>query len=243
MLIGGFYGLALWVLFHRWRTGRSAPQFVAGLFPTALLFVTVPIPLGGWTLIQGFRQIATQGFGGVREVAMFCLAIARDSLLATVAFLMAVLVTVALQFVAAAADRQSPKHDGTPDSGRGTWRRVVLAASTLLIVPIGVLGCVAQGTLRLVMHAAALAPMAAETGRGTSETVARQALLAVSAGGILTALVGFSAMMNFVAVWSGTASESLRRYFWAVLVMVSVLAVWDVAQLMVDVNAFQSALR
>jgi uncharacterized membrane protein YuzA (DUF378 family) len=84
--------------------------------------------------------------------------------------------------------------------------------------------------------------MAAETGRGTSETVARQALLAVSAGGILTVLVGLFAIMNFVAAWSGTASESLRRYFWAVLVIVSVLAVWNVAQLMVDVNSFQRAL-
>lgn len=245
VLVGGFYGLGLWVLFHRWRTGRSAPQFVAGLFPTALLFVTLPIPLGGWALVQGFQRIAQQGVGGVREVATFCLPIARGSLLATVGFLIALLVTAFLQQVAVLADKESPRLDHGHDSGQGSWRSVILFASTLLVVPVGLLSYVAQGMLRLIINNAVVPGtlMTAEIARRTSETLARQALLAIVSGGGFTVLLGIFAITNVAAAWSGTASDSLRRYFWAVLVIVSVWAVWDLAQLIGDVNAFQRALR
>jgi hypothetical protein len=245
VLVGGFYGLGLWVLFHRWRTGRSAPQFVAGLFPTALLFVTLPIPLGGWALVQGFQRIAQQGVGGVREVATFCLPIARGSLLATVGFLTAVAITATLQLFAMDVDSQTPRLDHGPESGLGLWRRVILFASTLLVVPVGLLSYVTQGTVRLIMRSAVVpgALVTADTMRETSETISRQALLAIVSGGGLTVLLGIFAITNVAAAWSGTASDSLRRYFWAVLVIVSVWAVWDLAQLIGDVNAFQRALR
>jgi len=218
---------------------------VAGLFPTALLFVTLPIPLGGWALVQGFQRIAQQGVGGVREVATFCLPIARGSLLATVGFLIALLVTAFLQRVAVLADKESPRLDHGHDSGQGSWRSVILFASTLLVVPVGLLSYVAQGMLRLIINNAVVpgTPMTAELGRRTSETLAHQALLAIVSGGGLTVLLGIFAITNVAAAWSGTASESLRRYFWAVLVIVSVWAVWDLAQLIGDVNAFQRALR
>jgi hypothetical protein len=76
-LVAGFYFTGLWWLFRQWRSGRSSGQFVLGLLPTALLFLTVPIPITVWELMQGFQRIGEQGLGGLAVVAPFCLGIAR----------------------------------------------------------------------------------------------------------------------------------------------------------------------
>jgi hypothetical protein len=96
-LAAAFCGLALWLLFNRWRTGRSAAQFVVGIFPAALLFLTLPIPFAGRELTQGFQRIGEQGGAGIGVVAPFCLAIARASRLGAAGFLVALLTAGALQ--------------------------------------------------------------------------------------------------------------------------------------------------
>ena len=143
---------AVWLLFRQWRTGQGSSQFLLGVLPTALLFVTAPIPWAVWELVRGFGRIAESGAGGLAVVAPFCLGIIRALQWGTAGVLVVMATGVGLQlFTRRAADRSQLAHPvGGP---RPTWARGLVVASTLLIVPVGSLNHLTQGIPRLVLRA------------------------------------------------------------------------------------------
>jgi hypothetical protein len=242
--VAAFCGLGLWLLFNRWRTGRTGPQFVLGIFPAALLFMTVPVPFAVRELILGFQRIGQQGDAGVGAVAPFCLVITRTSRLGAAGFLVAMGTAGALQVFAMRAGHRSQRTAQESDSRAASWRKAIAVTSTLLAVPVALLSHVTNEIPRVIMRVSVpggLAP--GETVQALSERIAGQSVFAVLLGILLTAVIGALAVANIVAARSGTTLESLTRYAWALLVVVSVWAIWDVAQLTVDINAFQLAVR
>jgi hypothetical protein len=116
----------------------------------------------------------------------------------------------------------------------------IVITSTLLAVPVALLSQLTNGIPRLVMRVGVPGGLAAEgTVQELSDRIADQSVLALLVGTLLTVIVGGFAVANLVAARSGTALESLTRYSWAVLVVVGIWAMWNAAQLTIDINAFQ----
>jgi hypothetical protein len=243
--IAGLCVVGLSWQFLQSRCGRGSGQFVLGILPTALLLLTVSIPPTVWKLLEAFRRIAEQGSGGLAVVAPFCIGIDRALWLGSLLFLVVMGTAGLLQAWAGLGQREPQTFPDAPVGG-SRWRRWLVIASTLLVIPVAFLSHLTAGIPRLVMRVCALAgdrQLGPEATQQASATISNQTVLAVFAGLALSSILVVCAIANLLAAHSRTALDSLDRYSWVVLAGVGAWVVWSLAGLSTDLNSFRVALR
>jgi hypothetical protein len=236
--------LALLFLSLQWRAGRGSGQLVLRILPTALLFLTLPVPVTVWAMIRGFGDIATSGSGGVATIGPLCLAIVRASRTGAIVFLITIIAAAILQTFGGPGGAEAPG-GASSDYAGSTWVTIVAAASLLAIVPVELLNYVTQGIARLIMRAATPGAMVmnAERISEVSATIANQSMLALITGVFLTVLVAGLGGVNLIVGRSRTVWDPLARASTFLLTAAGGWIAWTVFRLSADIEAFQIALR
>lgn len=240
--------IGFWLLFRQSQSGRGSAPFVLAAFPLALLFLITPIPLAAVQSVRAFGAIGTRNNPGVKDAAEVALGIAWPLWLGGVGFLVAMGVAAGFQV----ATRPNPRSESSPylDAGRPAWGKWMLMASSLLIVPVGILTYLTQGVATLIMQASvALTPSPGAQGAVAGMDVARfsqlissRLLLAAFAGFPLIFIVFACGVGNLFAARFNQTSDALERFSWGVFLIVGVPAVWNVVALAITILSIERAL-
>ena len=228
MAVAGVVMVGFWFLLRQSRDRHDSAPFVLAALPLALLFLIAPVPL---TAVQTVR--AFQSIGARKDGVRVALGMAQPLWLGGVGFLVAIGVAAGLQ-IAARLRLRSEDSSPDPDAARPTWGKWILLASSLLVVPVGVLTHLTRGIATLIMQAVVPTPSA---GAAAGVDVARISAL-ITSRLLIAALGGFPLL--FIVLVFGVAnlftrinetSEALERFSWTVFAMVVVAGVWNVVAL------------
>jgi hypothetical protein len=137
--------VGFWILFRQWSRGRGSEQFVLSSLPLALLFLVGPVPLVAVQSARAFQSVA--GHAGAKDAAGWAIGITRPLLMGSIGFLLAMIVAAVLQVRAMSRSREIV-------SRVGAGGNLVLVASSLLALPVGLLAYLTQGIAPLIMRAA-----------------------------------------------------------------------------------------
>ena len=183
--------------------------------------------------------------GGLAVVAPFCIGIDRALWLGSVLFLVVMGTAGVFQAWAGPGQRVVETVHDAPSAGSG-WRRGIVIASTLLVIPAALLSYLTAAIPRLVMRVGALASgsrLSPEVTQEASATIANQTVMVVLVSVALAAILVMFAIANLFAARSRAALDPLDRYSWVVLAGVGVWVAWSLVRLSTDLTSFQAALR
>jgi hypothetical protein len=234
--------VGFWILFRQWSRGRGSEQFVLSSLPLALLFLVGPVPLVAVQSARAFQSVT--GHAGARDAADWAIGIARPLLMGSIGFLAAIVVAAVLQMRAMTRSREIVSRVGA----RGN---LVLVASSLLALPVGLLTYLTQGIAPLIMRAgvelagaaAMPATVAGMTPTQFVDLVSTRILRAGFWGFPLLLVVFLFGIGNQVAAGFSKVSSPLVKYSWAVFAVTSIAAAWNIAWLTISIRSFEQASR
>ena len=245
--VAGIVMVGFWFLLRQSRRHGSAP-FVLSALPLALLFLITPVPLIAVQSVRAFQSIGARNNPGVKDAVFVALGIARPLWLGGVGFLVAMCGAAGLQ-VATRLSLRSEESSPYPDAAQPTWGKWILMASSLLVVPVGVLTYLTHGIATLIMQAGVqLTPSSGAQGAAAGVDVARFSAL-ISSRLLIAALGGFPLIFivlvfgvgNLFAARVSQTSKALERFSWSVFAMVAIAAVWNVVALAITIRLIERA--
>jgi hypothetical protein len=245
--VAGIVAVGFWFLFRQSRSGHGSAPFVLSALPLALLFLITPVPLTAVQSVRAFQSMGARNNPDAKDAVRVALGIARPLWLGGVGFLVAMGVAAGCQVTTRLSLRSE---ESSADLTRPTWGKWLLVASSLLVVPVGILTHLTQGIATLIMQAGVqLTPSSGAQGAAAGVDVARFSEL-ISSRLVIAALGGFP--LIFIVLGFGVAnlfaarvtktSSALERFSWSVFAMVAIAAVWYVVALAITIRSIERAL-
>jgi hypothetical protein len=232
--------VGFWFLLLPSRSGSGLAPLILSTLPLALLFVITPVPMTAVEAVRGFQALGASGHAGVKEAARLALDIIQPLWIGSLAFAVAIAIAATLQLMI---------RPSNPAASQGRWGTWFVVASSLLVVPVGILSYLLQGVAGLVMQAAAILPPTA-AGAAAANAESARFVEAMSSRLLLAGLAGFPLLLavlvfglgNLFAVRFSETSDGLERFSWTLFAAAGICAVWNVVALSLHMQSLMRAL-
>jgi hypothetical protein len=235
LLAGVVTAASLVVIASQERTRAAAAPLVLRVLPAALLFLTAPAAMSGYSLVRGFQLVGASGTAS-QELPLMLVEVGTAMRWGAVGLIVAIVVAAAVTGVLRRAAPASAGLAAVPDAvprvefRPGRW--------FALLSPVALVPAVAVAWLMLdlssLLHDAAIAftrePPASFVADMTPSDVAVWAsmrlILAVGVGLALSVGLGLLALVTLLPLPAALMSAGVRRYGWIVAGATAAAAVW-----------------
>jgi hypothetical protein len=235
---------SLGIHYRQWRRGATG-QFILAVFPAALLFVILPVPVLALRTIQEFGRIGAEGMGTKARVVAVCMETDRLLGIGSLGCLVAIGIAALLQGHAASAIDAPESPDDPIDRRRSAWAPWLLAGCAFVALPAALVVSVAEDIPRLTIRALELSEGATAPESPTLSSFSQQIssrLIASTVGGTALAGLGLAATVAAL-VAAGRIRQPRRRarYAWAVLGAVALATTGNAVRLLADLRWIDGA--